>query len=364
MIAGIFYINHYCKTKSYFLKNKNSLSMKLKHLLCLVSFLFSVGMMNAQDIHFSQYDLSPMTLNPANAGAFKGTVRIGGVYRDQWGTVLQNQFRTPSLYVDAPIIRGFRKKDWVGVAVNFVNDQSGAYNYQQTNIGASLAYHIALDPMRKNILTIGGQYSQNQRRADQTGLIWGDQWNVGTGDFTNPTGENDLLQNVSFNDVAAGITFRSRPRAGLSWHLGASMFHILEPTNSNLQTTGTIVPQKIVANAGATFDLNQSWQLTPQAFFATQAGTNEIIVQAIGGYKLGTNGFILNMGAGYRVNDAAMVLAGLEFKNLRVGIAYDLNVSPLRTYSAYQGGFEVGVGYIVRIPKNPTIPPVIFNSRF
>ncbi|MFK7950108.1 MAG: PorP/SprF family type IX secretion system membrane protein [Saprospiraceae bacterium] len=339
--------------------------MKLKHLLSLVFFLFSIGMINAQDIHFSQYDLSPMTLNPANAGAFKGTVRIGGVYRDQWGSVLQgNQFRTPSLYVDAPIIRGFRKKDWVGVAVNFVNDQSGAYNYQQTNIGAALAYHIALDPMRKNILTIGGQYSQNQRRADGTALDWGDQFNSATGAFDLPGNPANILDNVSYNDLAAGITFRSRPRAGLTWNLGASMFHILEPENSGLSTTTSVVPQKIVANAGATFDLNQNWQLTPQAFFATQAGTNEIIIQTIAGYKLGTNGFILNMGAGYRVNDAAMVLAGLEFKNLRVGIAYDLNVSPLRTYSNYQGGFEVGVAYIVRIPKNPTIPPVIFNSRF
>lgn len=321
-------------------------------------------MINAQDIHFSQYNMSPMTLNPANAGAFKGTVRIGGVYRDQWGTVLQNQFRTPSLYVDAPIVRGFRKKDWVGVAVNFVNDQSGAYNYQQTNIGAALAYHIALDPMRKNILTIGAQYSQNQRRADGTKLIWGDQWNIGAGAFVDPTNENDLLENVSYNDIAAGVNFRSSPRAGLKFNLGASMFHIMEPENSNLGTATSVVPQKIVANAGATFDINPTWQLTPQVFFATQAGSNEIIAQAIAGYKLGDNGFILNMGAGYRVNDAAMVLAGLEFKNLVVGIAYDLNISPLRTYSAYQGGFEIGVGYIIRVPKNPSIPPVIFNSRF
>lgn len=337
--------------------------MKLKHLLSLVFFLFSIGIMNAQDIHFSQYSMSPMTLNPANAGAFKGTARIGGVYRDQWGTVMENQFRTPSLYVDAPIVRGFRKKDWVGVAVNFMNDQSGVYDYQQTNIGASLAYHIAIDPMRKNILTIGAQYSQNQRRADGTKLIWGDQWDGQN--FGGTTNENDLLDNVSYNDLAAGINFRSRPRAGLSWNVGASMFHILEPENSNLGTAASVVPQKIVATAGATFDLkNPAWRLTPQVFFATQAGTNEIIAQAIAGYKIGNNGFVLNMGAGYRVNDAAMVLAGMEFKNLVVGIAYDLNVSPLKTYSAYQGGFEIGVGYIIRIPKNPNIPPVIFNSRF
>lgn len=337
--------------------------MKLKTLLCLVFLLFSIGMMNAQDIHFSQFNLSPMTLNPAKAGSFKGTARIGGIYRDQWGTVLTNQFRTPSFYIDAPIARGFRKKDWIGVGVHFLNDQSGTYNYQQTNMGGALAYHLALDPMRKNILTIGGQVSQIQRRADGTQLVYADQYSGG-GLFLNQTSEGALIGSVNYLDYAAGIDFRANPSASLSWNIGASMFHITEPENSGLQTTTSIVPQKIVAHASATFDLNQSWQLTPQAFFATSAGTNDIVAQAIAGYKIGATGdILLNMGLGYRVGDAAMVLAGLEFKNLVVGIAYDLNVSPLSTYSNYQGGFEIGVGYIIRVPKTPNIPPVIFNPR-
>jgi type IX secretion system PorP/SprF family membrane protein len=339
--------------------------MKLKTLLCLVFLLFSIGMINAQDIHFSQFNLSPMTMNPAKAGAFKGTARIGGIYRDQWGSLIENQFRTPSFYIDAPISRGFRRKDWIGVGVHFLNDQSGTYNYQQTNIGGALAYHLALDPMRKNILTFGGQVSQMQRRADGTALTYADQYTPGTGKFLDPTNEAGLLENVSYLDYAAGVDFRSRPSANLSWNLGASMFHITEPESSGLMTGSTsTVPQKIVAHASATFALNQAWQLTPQAFFATQAGTNEIIAQAIAGYKMGENGdVVLNMGLGYRVNDAAMVLAGIEFKNLVVGVAYDFNVSPLSTYSNYQGGFEIGVGYIIRIPKTPTIPPVIFNPR-
>lgn len=338
--------------------------MKLKTLLCLVFLLFSIGMMNAQDIHFSQFNLSPMTMNPAKAGSFKGTARIGGIYRDQWGTLLENQFRTPSFYIDAPIARGFRKKDWIGVGVHFLNDQSGSYNYQQTNMGGALAYHLALDPMRKNILTIGAQASQMQRRADGATLFYADQYSGG-GKYELQTTELGLLDNVNYMDYAAGIDFRANPSASLSWNVGASMFHINEPVNSGLlQASTSITPRKIVAHASATFDLNQAWQLTPQAFFANQAGTNEIIAQAIAGYKIGTEGdVLLNMGLGYRVGDAAMVLAGLEFKNLVVGIAYDLNVSPLSTYSAYQGGFEIGVGYIIRVPKTPNIPPVIFNPR-
>ena len=40
--------------------------------------------MNAQDIHFSQFYFSPLSLNPANTGNYKGDYRLFGNYRSQW----------------------------------------------------------------------------------------------------------------------------------------------------------------------------------------------------------------------------------------------------------------------------------------
>jgi type IX secretion system PorP/SprF family membrane protein len=338
--------------------------MKLKNLL-LLFFLFVIGTVNAQDIHFSQFNLSQMTLNPAKAGSFKGTFRIGGVYRDQWASVIENQYVTPTMYLDIPAFRGIGKKDWIGIGIHFLNDQSGSFSYRQVNYGASLAYHLALDAQRKNVLTIGGQAGQWQRRVDRTAIFFEDQYDTGTNTFPNTSSETGLLESTEFIDYAAGIDFRGKPSSKLSYNVGVSAFHLTEPEAGNIQDPTSVVPRRLVGYASATAALNTKWQLTPQVYYTTQAGTSEIIAQAIAGYRLGANDdFILNMGAGYRVGDAAMVLAGVEYKNLVVGIAYDLNVSPLSTYSNYQGGFEIGVGYIVRIPKSPTIPPVIFNPRF
>src|SRR5436190_24180956 len=38
----------------------------------------------AQDPNFSQFFVSPLTLNPALTGKFNGDVRVAGNYRDQW----------------------------------------------------------------------------------------------------------------------------------------------------------------------------------------------------------------------------------------------------------------------------------------
>ena len=47
--------------------------------------LFKFGI--SQDIHFSQYNLSPLNLNPSLTGAFQGDLRFIGNHRNQWSSV-------------------------------------------------------------------------------------------------------------------------------------------------------------------------------------------------------------------------------------------------------------------------------------
>ena len=54
----------------------------IKLIICSLLFI-SVGKVTAQDIHFSQFYMSPLTLNPATAGAYKD-INVTTNYRDQW----------------------------------------------------------------------------------------------------------------------------------------------------------------------------------------------------------------------------------------------------------------------------------------
>ena len=65
--------------------------------LFLAALLFcSCTVLQAQDIHFSQFYEAPLLRNPSLAGIFTGDVRAQIVYRDQWNSVT-NAFKSGSV---------------------------------------------------------------------------------------------------------------------------------------------------------------------------------------------------------------------------------------------------------------------------
>ena len=55
----------------------------MRNYLLTFALLFFISL-NAQDIHFSQFYASPLTLNPAMTGFVNGDCRAGVIYRNQW----------------------------------------------------------------------------------------------------------------------------------------------------------------------------------------------------------------------------------------------------------------------------------------
>ena len=53
----------------------------------------------SQDIHYSQFYSSPLTLNPALTGVNDCTYRIAAMYRNQWQSVT-DPYQTPSISFD------------------------------------------------------------------------------------------------------------------------------------------------------------------------------------------------------------------------------------------------------------------------
>jgi hypothetical protein len=65
---------------------------KLLHIYFLRACAFTFCILNSaflisQDIHFSNWQMSPLNLNPANAGMFEGDGRLIFNYRNQWKQV-------------------------------------------------------------------------------------------------------------------------------------------------------------------------------------------------------------------------------------------------------------------------------------
>ena len=59
----------------------------------------NIGIVKAQDIHFSQIFETPLLRNPALEGLFSGDIRVQTVYRSQWNSVT-NAYSTSSANVE------------------------------------------------------------------------------------------------------------------------------------------------------------------------------------------------------------------------------------------------------------------------
>ena len=121
--------------------------LRLLLLLCAIG-LTSISL-SAQDIHFSQFYLSPLNLNPALTGVMNCNVRLTANYRNQWGSVLGNSsFRTYSVSYDQRIAVG--RNDFFGIGGTFWGDKAGQGEFATLTGKLSASYSKKMGGYRRN----------------------------------------------------------------------------------------------------------------------------------------------------------------------------------------------------------------------
>ena len=359
--------------------------MNLYRLSTLILTLFVCLSINAQDRHYTLFNYSPILLNPASAGAFEGTARIGGIFRDQSPT-MNNLYTSPSFYIDAPLLN-VRKRDWVGLGISFYSDDAGPF-LSSSVFHIAGAYHLALDKKRKNVLSVGVSGGTINHRFDQDRggeAIWGDF------DSSSSSGVGSGIDGLTFEnpasmlDINAGINLKAQMNKATNINIGFSINHLfkVDSTNISLFQEGTRnyrLPTLFTLHGEYNVDLNKQWIMSPAFIFQRVANQNEGAIQVLLGYRLlkreirdnGKKGKllkdpeapVLRFGLGYRLADAAQVLLGYHWKDFKVGISYDYTTSGLRDANGGNGSFEVGASYIIKIFKKPEVDPVILCPKF
>ena len=342
-------------------------------LLFLLSGLFS--QVSAQDIHWSLYNMSPLTLNPALTGGYLGTARVGGIYRDQaFNASNVTGYTTPSFYADAPIV-SIGKTDWIGIGGMFYADEAGTASLTNLGAYASVAYHKALDKKAKTVLSFGLQGGIISRDIDTDALIFGTELEeqFSTGATTAPqsaTVRQFLTSSTSF-DVNAGVTLKSQISKKTDLTLGLSFFHILSPgyglndsLTINTPKGTTDLPLAFKFHGEFNFQLNDSWFLSPTFLYHQGHSFNQVQVQAMVGYEINEKEpIVVKLGPGYRLSDAVEILLGVDYKAFRFGASYDITTSSLSDINNSQGAFEFALSYVFKIFKAPTVKPVVICPR-
>ncbi len=328
--------------------------------------------MKAQDIHFSQFYNSPLTLNPAMTGNFDGTYRLAGNYRRQWASIHPNTpFETFAASVDMEIPNNLIKSGKIAWGLQFFNDQSGLSNLTNQSIFGSLAYHHAIN--KDHVVSIGFQGGLVNKRIDYSRLTFNNQFDGQIFSSDLPHGESGMNESMSYMDFQAGLGWTSVLNEKLSAFGGIAMFHLTQPNESFLNQTDNPLESRLAVHAGTQYKVNEKVGVVPSVIFMSQRKAQEINLGASATYELQEGklsqavlyfGSWFRMSAGNSIIDAAIPTTGLQYKNWKLGLSYDVNISSLNEASTYRGGPEISLIYIGNLSKPLPINPVLPCIRY
>ncbi|MES2798585.1 MAG: PorP/SprF family type IX secretion system membrane protein [Bacteroidota bacterium] len=330
--------------------------MKIVNLakVALVGFCITSLQSHAQDVHFSHVEFSPLTLNPAMAGAESPMQAIVN-YRNQWNSVAV-PYSTIAASFDARFNDKKRmKKGIMAGGLNFFNDRAGDVRVSTTNINLNLAYHLILD--ETSTLGIGLSTAYGQRSIDPSAGRWGSQYDGMA--YNSGLASGETFNNPSFGyvDVGAGMVYCFKQGQGyttqnnnkaFTW--GMAFYHLNRPKFSYIEQEQERLFMRFSTFINANFGIkNTRGSVLPGIYYNRQKKSNEFFYGMYYKYILTEGSKVtgfnkplsMYIGLFHRWNDAMVAKFMLEFDQYSAGFAYDVNVSSLTEVSRARGGFEV-----------------------
>lgn len=311
-----------------------------------VLFLLFFGTLQAQDVHFSQYYFSPLSVNPANTGNFKGDYRLFGNYRTQWRN-LDKGYNTYSAGGD---MNFYPKNRTVGAGLILISDLS-AENLSVTKILPSAAIHLKVAGFK---LHFGVQPGIVIKTIDFYKHSFPEQlnWNTGKFDNTLPNSEINVAQRFTYFDGNAGFSV-SRKFGKIEPVLGFSVFHINKPTESFLSNAKNHLPIRQAYNAEINWDLKRNLILHLHSLYGYTTKASDWVSGVNLEFVLSRDAFFSNsVFAGFmwrdgfkRNPDAAIFTAGLNYSHYTLGFSYDVTQSQLKTSVNSRGAYEIAIIY-------------------
>ena len=314
----------------------------------------------AQDIHWTQYDKSPIQLNPARAGNFYGTARLSGIARTQSNTIANKGFFTYAFGLDAPVVKGFRKNDWIGFGLSFATDKAGTLEIGIKSQTFAGSYHLAMNKKATTYLTLGvGIESYGRKIGNSEAAIFRDGTQASIG------GMGANMDFKSATGYVGGLELKSTLNKRTVFRVGGKYSRIGK-VRVGLAPTGRYqVPNRFTLHTDLEMQTGPKTKFIPSLLYENYGSASAFVFQGKGKYLVDKeNSVVLTGGLGYRFGDALQVLVGLGWGDFDVGIGYDLPVSGQSSDAIPLGGLEVGITYMLKIYKEPKVDPIIFCPRF
>lgn len=319
--------------------------LKFTFLLFIASCLLQTISVFSQDIHFARFWMTPLLVNPAQAGA-EHDVRAIINYRNQWNSVA-TPYSTANVSYDMKIPK---KKTGIGFSaagINIFRDQSGNAKMKTLCGSIAYAYHVYLN--RESTLGAGLYGGFAQRSINYSALQWMNQYDGTSYNAALPSGEQSGGAGLTYLDLGSGIHYEYG-QDKIDFSAGAALFHANRPAYSFYGTEEKL-NMKMVGYTNALIRMNKSkFSLLPGLLYVKQGKSTELFLGTMVRYalneKINSKGTAVALGAHYRNKDALVPVLMLEVAQFSIGFSYDANVSQLKTASNGRGGFEISLRFV------------------
>lgn len=315
--------------------------------ICLINsvFLFS------QDLHFSNWNMSPLNVNSANTGMFDGDGRLIFNYRNQWRTV-KVPYNTFSFGGDFNMKKSLLKGTQEAVGIILNRDVAGDGNYTITDVKIPINHKLSFIKDTSLVVAVGVMPGITSIGINSTNLSYDKQWD---GDAYNEglsNGESFARQNKVFADVSLGTVIQKQVNQKIKVNVGYALNHINKPNISFYNTAGVVLRPKHMEQLQLQFSFNNISSIMVEYYAQQQQAFKENVIGLSYYYTIDPKSkTILNIGALSRLGDAVVTTLGLQYDKWRLQASYDYNYSQFKKATNGKGAFEISLIYIYARPK-------------
>ncbi len=324
--------------------------MRYSYFLILV-FISLTSLLGAQQTaQFSMTALDVYQTNIAYAG-IKPTVYANGFYRKQWLGIHNSP---QQFYIDAIVPFDYLHG---GVGVSLSNDKIGLLNSYK----AKVSYNYIFDFSESMKLSVGTGVGFLQQK------IAGDLIRTPEGQYENGIDhKDDILDErpMKANNINLSMAaFLEMNDLGIGLSINdISMTNLTFEKNGLALILNTLSIYNMFAKYS--LDLTEEVEMTPSILFKTDLIESQLLFSIFFEYNYNIFAGMAFRGYNQSTSDAIIFSAGTRINdNFKIGYAYDMNVSSLKTVNS--GSHEIFVSYNLNKKfGGGQLPGIIYNPRY
>lgn len=331
----------------------------MNRLVLAVLLLFSVVLIKAQDIHFTQWMHAPHTYSPSSIGDFDGIYRFHGNYRNQWSSVTV-PFVTFAGMAETNELDKYIKG--LSGAGGLIYDITGDSKFSTAHINLGAGYKI---PVADSLgeFRIGIQPTITQKKIDLDALRFDNQYNGYYYDGDLGTGENLPRLSRWYFDFALGAQFAIRINDKWKLRGAVAAYNLLSPKQSFFNNNDIKLDRRYSAQVTGKYKYSEKLTFEPGIQLTNQGTYYAVNFGSLVNYDLSKSKYFKQgvfAGVYFRTVDSGDLILGVNSGNWRTGVSYDINYSGLVPASNYRGGLELAVIYIIpneiKVPQYKSCP--------